>query len=288
MKLGAPTIEAFVSEAAVWLDEHAARRPAEFGRENGEFSVAVFHALDDDEERELIARLCAWTQLKSERGYHAISMPIEHGGLGLPPEYAQAFAELEEGYVHPASHETHSVTTRLIAPTILAFGTEDQRAQFVDRFLRAEQLCCQLFSEPGAGSDLGGLACRAELDGDEWVINGQKVWSSGARFSAWGELIARSDPNVVKHKGMTAFVIPMDLPGIQIRPIKQMSGGSSFNEVFFDNVRVPDSMRLGDVGGGWRVALATLDFERDHTGESNSGRVGGSWLQLVAAARAGG
>ena len=117
-------------------------------------------------------------------------------------------------------------------------------------FLAARELCCQLFSEPGAGSDLADLSCRAVRDGDEWVINGQKVWSSGALFAEWGELIARSDVDVPKHKGMTAFIIPMDLPGIEVRPIKQMSGGASFNEVFFTDVRVPDSMRLGGVGDG--------------------------------------
>jgi alkylation response protein AidB-like acyl-CoA dehydrogenase len=125
-------------------------------------------------------------------------------------------------------------------------------------------------------------------DGDEWLINGQKVWSSGAQFSAWGELIARHDPDVVKHKGMTAFLIPMDLPGIEVRPIKQMSGGSSFNEVFMNDVRVPDSMRLGPIGEGWKVALTTLGFERDHSdgGGGGGGRVGGSWRQLLATARA--
>ena len=123
-------------------------------------------------------------------------------------------------------------------------------------------------------------------DGDEWVINGQKVWSSGAQFSQWGELIARHDPDVAKHKGMTAFIIPLDLPGVEVRPIKQMSGGSSFNEVFMTDVRVPDSMRLGPVGEGWKVALTTLGFERDHSDSSSGGRVGGSWRQLLATARA--
>src|SRR6266508_3507181 len=282
-------LDAFITEASAWLDEHAERTsiedPGELVWGKGEFSVSVFHALSDDGERALLARLRSWTQLKAQQGYHAISSPREFGGLGLPVEYAQAFAELEGCYAQPASHETHSVTTRLIAPTIMAFSNDAQRDRFVARFLSAEELCCQLFSEPGAGSDLAGLACRAVPDGDEWVVNGQKVWSSGARFAEWGELIARSDPDVVKHKGLTAFIIPMDLPGIEIRPIKQMSGGSSFNEVFFNDVRVPDTMRVGGVGDGWRVALTTLGFERDRSGATHSVRVGGSWAQLLATAR---
>jgi alkylation response protein AidB-like acyl-CoA dehydrogenase len=284
------TLDAFVSAAREWLDEHA-ERLADDGTEDftwnkGEFSVAVFHALSDDEERALLDRAQRWTQLKAQRGYHAVSAPPRYGGLGLPVEFDRAFTELEAGYARPASHETHSVTTRLIAPTIMTFGDDSQREQFVARFLAAEQLCCQLFSEPGAGSDLAGLACRARRDGDEWVISGQKVWSSGARFAEWGELIARSDPDLVKHKGLTAFIIPMDLPGIEVRPIRQMSGGASFNEVFFTEVRVPDSMRLGAVGEGWRVALTTLGFERDRSGQTITGRVGGSWAQLLATARA--
>ena len=284
------SLEAFLAEATTWLDEHAERSSDEdadeFAWNKGEFNVAVFHALPEEGERALLERIQRWTQLKAERGYHAVSAPKEFGGLGLPVEYARAFAELEGQYARPASHETHSVTTRLIAPTIMTFGDDVQRRQLVERFLSARELCCQLFSEPGAGSDLGGLACRAARDGDEWVVNGQKVWSSGALFSEWGELIARTDPDAVKHKGLTAFIIPMDLAGIEVRPIRQMSGGASFNEVFFSDVRVPDAMRLGDVGEGWRVALTTLGFERDRSTEAQTGRVGGSWAQLLATARA--
>ncbi len=283
-------LDVFVSEAEAWLDDHAEKLSdddtEEFVWNKGEFSVAVFHSLSPADERALLERAKEWTQLKAQRGYHAVSAPRRYGGLELPAEYARAFADLEAGYARPASHETHSVTTRLIAPTIMAFGDETQREQFVARFLAAEELCCQLFSEPGAGSDLGGLACRATRDGDEWVVNGQKVWSSGARFAEWGELIARSDPDVAKHKGLTAFIIPMDLPGIEVRPIKQMSGGASFNEVFFSEVRLPDAMRLGAIGEGWRVALTTLGFERDRSGQTVTGRVGGSWAQLLATARA--
>jgi alkylation response protein AidB-like acyl-CoA dehydrogenase len=294
------SVDDFVAEAREWLDQHTRRRRTDDpshdpstdpGHDTGDagdvsdFSVAVFHSLATDHERALLERLKQWTQLKATRGYHAIAWPDEYGGLGLSGSHARAFDRLEQEYDTPTSHETHSVTTRLIAPTIRIFGDPEQRDRLVARFLAAEQLCCQLFSEPGAGSDLATLGCRAERDGDSWVVNGQKVWSSGAQFSEWGELIARSDPAAPKHAGMTAFVVPMDLPGIEVRPIKQMSGGSSFNEVFFTDVRVTDSMRLGPEGAGWKVALTTLGFERDHS-DASGGRVGGSWRQLLASARA--
>lgn len=288
----APSLEDFTREAKSWLESHALYRTS--GTEDkelvwgeGEFSVSVFHSLSFAEEKALLDKAMAWIQLKAERGYHAITWPTEFGGLGLGREYARAFSKLESQFATPTGHETLSVTVGLIAPTINLFGTPEQKSDFVGRFLATRDLCCQLFSEPGAGSDLASLGCRADRDGDEWVINGQKVWSSGAQFSAFGELIARSNPDVVKHKGMTAFIIPMNLPGIDIRPIKQMSGGSSFNEVFFNDVRIPDSMRLGPEGEGWKVALTTLGFERDHSGDGGSGsRVGGSWRQLIATARA--
>jgi len=288
-----PPLDEFIETARTWLEAHTEYRAGGSDDKDlvwgeGEFSVSVFHSLTFEEESALLEKAKAWTQAKAEHGYHAITQPIEYGGLGYPREYARAYSKLESLFVTPTGHETHSVTVGLIAPTINVYGTPEQKEQFVGRFMATRELACQLFSEPGAGSDLAGLACRADRDGDEWVLNGQKVWSSGAQFSEWGELIARSDVDVVKHKGMTAFIIPMDLPGIEIRPIKQMSGGSSFNEVFFNDVRVPDSMRLGPVGEGWKVALTTLGFERDHSGDGGGGgsRVGGSWRQIIATARA--
>ncbi len=284
-----PTVDEFKTEVAEWL----AQAVPEFERDHPRsehstaFSVAVFHALSFDEEREVLNAIQRWNQKRAERGYHAITWPVEYGGRGLSKEHARAYSQLEQSYRTGSRHETFSVTTGLMAPTVERFGTPEQKASLVARFLRADDLCCQLFSEPGAGSDLASLACRAERDGDEWVVNGQKVWSSGAQFSEWGELIVRTDPDIVKHKGLTAFIIPMDLPGIEIRQIKQMSGGTSFNEVFFTDVRVPDSMRLGGVGDGWNVALTTLGFERDHSdGKGDTGvKPGGSWEQLLATAR---
>ena len=235
-----------------------------------------------EDERAHIRRIAAWIQEKATRGYHAVAWPVEYGGLGLSRGAFARARRLEREYVSPGSHELVSVTVGLISNTINAIGTDEMKTRFVKSLLSAEILACQLFSEPGAGSDLAGLSCRAVRDGDEWVVNGQKVWSSGAQFSQWGELIARTDPDVVKQQGLTAFMLPLDRAGVEVRPIKQMSGGSSFCEVFFNDVRLSDDLRLGDVGDGWKVATTTLSFERDH---SESGGGGGVGRLVQAAAR---
>ena len=283
------TLDEFESVAKSWLDANAREKPASSEKESewgeGEFSVAVFHNLTFEEESALLQEAAEWQIAKSEEGYHAITWPAQYGGLDLPIEYARAFARLESDYITPSRHETFSVTTRLIAPTVLHYGTDDQKNELLSDLFSAKIYCCQLFSEPGTGSDLAGLGCKAVKDGDEWVINGQKVWSSGAQFSQWGELIARTHFDQPKHKGMTAFMIPMDLPGIEVRQIRQMSGGTSFNEVFFSDVRVPDRLRLGPEGEGWGVALTTLSFERDHSDSDGGGRAGGKWSQLLGTAK---
>lgn len=275
----------FRSSASAWLEENAERRTAAGGRwGEGTFDVSVFHDLGEAEEAELLDRLMEWQRRKFDAGFGAITWPVEHGGAGLGQEYLDAFLELEAEYDTPSSHEAFSVTRDLVAPTIAQFGTEEQKQRFVRPFLRTEALCCQLFSEPGAGSDLAGLSTSAVRDGDDWVVNGQKVWSSGALFSKYGELICRTDSSVPKHAGMTAFILPLDAPGVEVRPIRQMSGGQSFCEVFFSDVRVPDSLRLGDVGQGWKVALTTLAFERATSGSARDAEHGGSWEQVRALA----
>jgi alkylation response protein AidB-like acyl-CoA dehydrogenase len=279
---GAPGVEEFAAAARDWLAARLARTDADQSAwGEGSDDVSVFHRLSFAQEKALLDRAMAWQQEKYDAGYAAITWPAEDGGAGLTGAHEQAFNEVEAGFATPDGHETFAVTTHLVAPTIRLFGTAEQQARFVRRFLRADELCCQLFSEPGAGSDLAGLATSAKRDGDDWVISGQKVWSSGAQFAGWGELIARTDPGVPKHAGMTAFLIPLDAPGVEIRPIRQMSGGSSFNEVFLTDVRVPDDLRLGAVGQGWKVALTTLGFERG--GSGNRG-VGGSWERLLSLA----
>jgi len=277
------SVDEFSAAAHAWLSDNAKPRtpPGHAAWGAGPDDVSVFHDLDFAAERNLLDEAMAWQRTKFDAGFGAVQWPVEFGGAALPAACEEAFDEAEAEYETPGHHETFSVTLHLVAPTLRTFGTAEQQRELIPRFLRTTELCCQLFSEPGAGSDLAGLSTRAVGDGDEWVINGQKTWSSGARFAAWGELICRTDPTVPKHAGQTAFIVPMDAPGITIVPIRQMSGGASFNEVFFDDVRIPDRLRLGDVGQGWKVALTTLGFER---GASGSGRgaqaVGGSWAQL--------
>lgn len=276
----APEPAEFVRRAREWLARHA--RPRQ-DQDEASGSVAVFHDLPFDEEKTLLERICTWQRVKFDAGYGALTWPAEYGGAGLDPRFEEAFAEVEAEFDTPGSHELASVSLHLIAPTVRLFGTPEQRERLARPLLRGDELACQLFSEPSAGSDLAGLSTRAVRDGDDWVVTGQKVWSSGAQFAGWGELIVRTDPDVPKHKGMTAFLLPMDSPGVEVRPLRQMSGGSSFCEVFLEEVRIPDSLRLGGVGEGWRVALATLGFERGHSGQTSS--VGGGYAQLVALAR---
>jgi len=234
-----------------------------------------------EEEGRLIRNIMDWQREKFDAGYGAITWPREHGGAGLPGSYARAFRRAEARFATPGHHETPNVSINLVGNTIRVTGSDEQQERFLRPLLRAEILACQLFSEPGAGSDLASLTTAAVRDGDDWVLSGQKVWSSGALFSDWGEIICRTDTSVPKHQGMTAFLLPMNLPGIDIRPIRQMTGGSSFNEVFLNDVRIPDDLRLGPVGGGWKVALTTLSFERGGGGEVR----GGTYRDVLALAR---
>lgn len=275
-------VEEFRLRARKWLSEQEYGRFAAPDRHAND--VSVFHRLSYEDERKVLDNIVAWQRLKFDTGYGALTWPVEYGGAGLDAQFERAFAEEEARLIAVPKHELFSVTMHLIAPTIRLLGTDKQRTQLIPGMLRGESLACQLFSEPGAGSDLASLGTRAVRAGDDWVLTGQKVWTSGAQFANWGEVIARTDPDVPKHAGMTAFMIPMDLPGVEVRPIKQMSGGTSFNEVFLTDVRIPDSLRLGAIGDGWKVALTTLGFERG--GNSNTALIGGQFSQLVAMAEA--
>ncbi len=182
----------------------------------------------------------------------------------------RAYAGLEAKYDIP-SQSFFGIGLGMVAPTILAHAQPHIRDRYLAKMYRGDIVGCQLFSEPGAGSDLASLQTRAERDGDEWILNGQKVWTSGAQYSDIGEIICRTDPDKPKHKGLTGFVVDMHAPGVEVRPLRQMTGGASFNEVFFTDVRVPDDHRLGDVNEGWTVALTTLMNERASIGAGSAG-----------------
>jgi alkylation response protein AidB-like acyl-CoA dehydrogenase len=254
----------YAQKAEAWLAEHAERRrpSGELRWGVGSDNVAVLHNLTQARERARIDELRAWQRLKFDAGYGAISWPVEYGGEGLGREYEEEFTRLERHFVTPPSHEAVTISLNIEAPTILALGTEAQKQRYVKPLRRGDELCCQLFSEPGAGSDLGSLAMRAERDGDEWVVNGQKVWTSGAQYADFGYVIARTDASAPRQQAMTAFIVAMDSAGLDVRPLRQMTGGSSFNEVFFSDVRIPDADRVGDVGRGWHAMMTTLGFER--------------------------
>ena len=274
-----PSLDEFLAGAREWLAANAELRPERGERVWGEGSdsVAVFHNVTLEQEAALLDSARVWQQRKADAGYASIDWAPEAGGRGLPPAYTRAFAREESRYLTPTYHEAMGITLELIGPTIRAWGTPEQTARFLTRLRRTDDLWCQLFSEPGAGSDLARLSTRAVRDGDEWVIDGQKVWTSGARHADFGYIICRTDPDVPKHVGLTAFLVPMDAPGVDVRPLRQMSGGASFNEVFFDSVRVGDDLRLGGVGDGWRVAMTTLGFERNSAG---GGGGTGKWSQV--------
>lgn len=230
---------------------------------------------DDDEVARLRAALDyeQWCVRLGEDGLATPTWPAEYGaGLSLEPGQARSVNEVLEHYRIPRSYNVIGIG--MGGPTVLTWGSEALKQKLVRRIATGEDIWCQMFSEPGAGSDVAGLSTQAVRDGDEWRITGQKVWTSLAHVSSWGMLLARTDPEVPKHAGLTYFVIDMKQPGVEVRPLAQMTGDAEFNEVFFDDARIPDEQRLGPVGDGWRVAITTLMNER--IALSGSGSVGGS------------
>jgi acyl-CoA dehydrogenase len=195
---------------------------------------------------------------------------VQYGGRGLSNEFEKAYGKVEAQF-KVTNQSIFQIGLGMVAPTILAHASDLAREKFLRAMWRADIVACQLFSEPGAGSDLASLQMKAERDGEEWVVTGQKVWTSGAQYSDIGEVICRTDASLPKHKGLTGFIVDMHAPGVEIRPLRQMTGGASFNEVFFNEVRIPDSYRLGEVNNGWGVALTTLMNERAAIGTASGG-----------------
>jgi alkylation response protein AidB-like acyl-CoA dehydrogenase len=230
-------------------------------------------------EAEGLRRAKEFQRRKAEAGLAAITWPKEYGGRGGTAIQQVIYAQEESRFLVPRGY--FEIGLGMCMPTLFAYATEEQKRRYVPKALTAEEIWCQLFSEPAAGSDLAGLTTRAVRDGDGWVVNGQKIWTSGAHRADWGIIVTRSDPSVPKHKGLTFFFLDMRSPGIEIRRIKQISGTSNFNEVYFTDVRIPDAQRLGAVGGGWGVAITTLMNERLTSGELR----GPDFEELFALAR---
>lgn len=254
-----PSLDEFVAQATRFV---AAHHPAlGGGARPQEDAVRVIPERSAVAEERELARALDWRRTTYDAGFGWVDGPPEFGGRGLPPEYAAAFRAVERGFDVPDEGYTR-FSVGILCPTLLEHGTPDLLAELLAPLRRADRVSCQLFSEPGAGSDLASVRTRAVRDGDQWHIDGQKVWSSGAHYSDLGLLLARTVPATRRKDGLTVFLIDMHQHGIEVRPIRQLTGGASFSEVFLTDAVVPDTRRVGDVGDGWRVINSTLMHER--------------------------
>jgi alkylation response protein AidB-like acyl-CoA dehydrogenase len=265
-----PQEAAFRKKARAWLEKNAELRgPDDAADELGE-----------REDKATIAAAKAWQAKKFDEGWAVLTWPQEFGGQALSRVEAVVWGQEEAKFKTPPN--IYGIGHGMLGPTLMAHGTPEQKGRYLREMARGQVVWCQLFSEPAAGSDLAGLRTSAVRDGKDWVLNGQKIWSTGAHYSDWGMVVTRSDPEAAKHAGLTYFIVDMHAKGIEVRPIKQINGGSGFNEVFFADVRVPDENRLGGVGDGWRVALTTLMNERVAIG---AGGGAGRFRELINLAR---
>ncbi|MFJ9567156.1 acyl-CoA dehydrogenase family protein [Streptomyces fuscichromogenes] len=263
---GIPEPAEFRAEARAWLTGVAKERTAHRHWGRGDDSVAVFENWTEPEERAHTDLIRQWERTRYDQGWGALGWPSEYGGRELPSYYEQLYRAEEAAFEVPRRTEVFPVTQQLVAPAIRVWGTDEQKRRWLPPMLRTDELACQLFSETEAGSDLAGVRTRAVRDGDGWMVRGHKVWTSGARVATWGVAVCRTDPDAPRHAGITVFLVRMDAPGVTVRPIRQMTGGASFNEVYLDDVFVPDTDRLGPVGEGWRVTLTVLAAERLDSG----------------------
>jgi len=256
-----PEEAAFRAEARAFLEAHAPRRSGD----DLSWTKGLL-SLDPAEEEAYRDRCRAWQRTLYDNGWAGITWPKEYGGRGGTTAESMIFNQ--EASEFAATSGFIAASLQLVGPPLLAHGTEEQKKRYLPALLRGDELWCQLFSEPGAGSDLASLRTRAERDGDEWVVNGQKVWTSQGQFADYGILLARTDPDAPKHKGITFFVVDMHSPGVECRPLVQATGLSEFNEVFLTEVRIPHENVVGEVHEGWKTARVTL--------ASEAGMIGGA------------
>lgn len=269
-----PAEAAFRAEALDWLEANAKRH------ESPPIAAsAIVAEWSSEEEDQKLAEARAWQRCKFDAGWAGIAWPQEYGGRGGSLVEHAIFISEEARFDVP--FDALAVGTGWCGPAILILGTEEQKRRYLPGLLGGEEIWCQLFSEPSAGSDLAALGTRAVRDGDEWVLDGQKVWTTFAHKSDFGLCIARTDPAAPQHRGLSAFVIDMRATGVETRPLRQMTGASNFNEVFLTDVRVPDSSRIGEIGDGWRVVITTFMFERTSVVAVGS-TVADAFMELLA------
>ena len=242
---------------------------AEFRQEVNDWLAANVPEPEELRGLDEIGRCKLWQKRKFDAGWACIRWPKEYGGRGASSIEQVIWNQEEAKFSTPAG--VFAIGQGMAAPTLMEWATEEQKREHIPKLASGENIWCQLFSEPAGGSDLAALRTKAERDGDEWVINGQKIWTSGAHYSDFGIIVVRTDPTVPKHQGLTYFFIDMKSDGVEVKPIRQISGGANFNEVYFTNVRIPDAQRLGNVGQGWQVALTTLMNERMAIGGGGMG-----------------
>jgi acyl-CoA dehydrogenase len=255
-----PEEAAFRAEVRAWLDANAKPRVK---RETTD-------PLDERDDGDTMAKAKAWQKTKADKGYARITWPKGMGGIGGTPMQSIIYGQEESKYDVPFGGP-FAIGLGMCIPTVMAYCGDETKQRYVKPAVEGTEIWCQLFSEPAGGSDVAALKTRAVKDGDTWTINGSKIWTTGAQFSDYGLLLTRTDPNVPKHKGLTMFYLSMKAPGVEVRPIKQASGASGFNEIFFTDVKIPDSQRVGEVGQGWQVALTTLMHERLAVGGGQGG-----------------
>ena len=227
---------------------------------------------DSFANKDLVQEAKSWQKKKYDAGWAMLHWPKEFGGIGASPIERIIWGNEESKFDVPKG--IFEIGLGMCGPVMMQYASEEQKERYLPPMAEGKEIWCQLFSEPSAGSDVAGLRSKAVKDGDKWIINGQKVWTSGAHFSDYGILVVRHDPELEKHKGMTFFFVDMKSPGIEVKPIKQITGGSSFNEVYFTDVEIPDSQRLGEIGDGWKVAITTLMNERLAVGDAGGPDVG--------------
>jgi alkylation response protein AidB-like acyl-CoA dehydrogenase len=258
-----PEEAAFRAEVVAFLDAHAKRK------EGDALSSSYYASVPTAASEHAHVEECkAWQRVKFDNGWAGITWPTQYGGRGGTAVQQGIFSQ--EEFKYDVATGVFSVGIGMAGPTLIAHGTEAQKERYLGPMLRGDEVWCQLFSEPNAGSDLAGLRTTAVRDGDEWIVNGQKVWNSGAHYSDWGILLTRSDPDAPKHKGITYFVVDMRTPGVDVRPLRQITGAAHFNEVFLSDVRIPHENILGAPNAGWGPILTTLANERTLIGGGQS------------------